>query len=104
MNMTASWDLVADIGGTNARFGVIHGEEHKIIKEFYHSVREYPNFSEVISLLLAEIKSSLGFQHSPKRVCFAVAGPTDSEHICFTNSHWEFSKTEFEPVRDLEKI
>ena len=27
MNMIASWDLVADIGGTNARFGVIHGEE-----------------------------------------------------------------------------
>ena len=94
MSMTASWDLVADIGGTNARFGVIHGEEHRIIKEFYYSVSEYPNFSEVIFLLLAEIRSSLGFKHSPKRVCFAVACPADSEHISFTNSHWDFSKTE----------
>tara|TARA_A100001015_G_scaffold281529_1_gene344876 strand:- start:91 stop:1080 length:990 start_codon:yes stop_codon:yes gene_type:complete len=92
--MAVPWDLVADIGGTNARFGVIQGEENKIIKEFNHSVLEYPKFSQVISTLLTQVGTSLGLNHSPHRICFAVACPADNEHISFTNSHWKFSKTE----------
>ena len=56
--MAVPWDLVADIGGTNARFGVIQGEENKIIKEFNHSVLEYPKFSQVISTLLTQVGTS----------------------------------------------
>ncbi len=111
--MAVPWDLVADIGGTNARFGVILSGDQKITQEFHHSVREYPKFSQVISALFSEIRISLGLKYAPQRICFAVACPADSEHISFTNSHWEFSKTdlfcelgcqELEIINDFEAV
>ena len=87
------WDLVADIGGTNARFAALREGQLESEFEFYHSVEEYPQFSDLIVKLRDEIALATGFVGAPHSVCLAVACPADAEHISFTNSHWEFTKT-----------
>ena len=42
------WNLVADIGGTNARFAALREGQLESEFEFYHSVEEYPQFSDLI--------------------------------------------------------
>ena len=87
------WNLVADIGGTNARFAALREGQLESEFEFYHSVEEYPQFSDLIVKLRDEIALATGFIGAPHSVCLAVACPADAEHISFTNSHWEFTKT-----------
>ncbi|MFY9332602.1 MAG: glucokinase [Porticoccaceae bacterium] len=89
-----AWNLVADIGGTNARFSAILEGQLESEFEFHHSVEEYPQFSDLIVKLRAEIIEATGLTGAPKGVCLAVACPADVEHIAFTNSHWQFTKTQ----------
>ncbi len=90
--MPVSWDLVADIGGTNARFSAFAKGDLTSTYEFHHSVREYPAFSQLIDILREEIARVTGWASPPQRVCLAVACPPDTDMIRFTNSHWEFSR------------
>ena len=92
--MSQVWNLVADIGGTNARFSAILDGELESKFQFLHSVDEYPEFENLIEILLEEIGEATGWSSKPKRACFAVACPPDTEIISFTNSHWKFSQTE----------
>ena len=87
------WSLVADIGGTNARFSAVPQGQLESEYEFHHSVEEYPQFAGLIGGLLAEIAEATGWNCPPESACFAVACPADTEVITFTNSHWEFTKT-----------
>ena len=96
--MNANWNLVADIGGTNARFAALLDDGSlESPHEFHHSVEQYPQFADLIDGLLAEISEATGWDNPPSNVCFAVACPADSEEISFTNSHWQFSKTQLHP-------
>ena len=42
------WNLVADIGGTNARFSAVLEGQLESEHEFHHSVEEYPEFAGLI--------------------------------------------------------
>jgi glucokinase len=46
--MTVDWNLVADIGGTNARFSAIPVGELESQYEFHHSVEEHPEFVDLV--------------------------------------------------------
>ena len=98
--MSQAWNLVADIGGTNARFSAILDGELESEFQFLHSVDEYPEFENLIEILLEEINEATGWTSPPSRVCFAVACPPDTETISFTNSHWTFSQTELKNLLD----
>ena len=98
------WNLVADIGGTNARFAALREGQLESEFEFYHSVEEYPQFSDLIIKLRDEIAQATGFVGAPHSVCLAVACPADAEHISFTNSHWEFTKTHLLEWFGCEKL
>lgn len=90
--MHSNWNLVADIGGTNARFAAYVCDDANITYEFHHAVSEYPQFDQVLKVLMADIAVTLGGWCPPQRVCFAVACPVDNNLIRFTNSHWHFSR------------
>lgn len=90
MKMTTSWDLVADIGGTNARFSVVHHGERRDSIHLHYSVKDYPEFYKVIEIVIEELREFSGLTSAPNQVCFAVACPADSESITFTNSRWKF--------------
>ena len=81
--------LVADIGGTNARFAIAtHFNKETNELELAHikklSSNEFESFSHVIQAYLDSIPSV------PSRACFAVAGPRKDDTVFLTNLGWQF--------------
>ena len=102
--MHISWNLVADIGGTNARFAAYLADQPEVLYEFHHAVNEYPQFDQVLGVLTAEIEEMCGWRCPPEQVCFAVACPVDNEIIRFTNSHWAFSRDQLMSTLNCRKV
>ena len=98
------WNLVADIGGTNARFSAVLEGQLESEHEFHYSVEEYPEFAGLIGGLLAEIAEATGWNNPPVNACFAVACPADTEVIAFTNSHWKFTKISLKQALGCENL
>ncbi|MCG5243010.1 glucokinase [Azospirillum doebereinerae] len=87
---SASPILVADIGATNARFGLIDG---RVIREVrILRCAEYPSLESAASAYLAAVGlAETGTPGRPRRGAFAVAGPVTGDHVAMTNLVWEFS-------------
>jgi glucokinase len=100
----AHWNLVADIGGTNARFAAMVDGQMETEYMFHYSVSDYPQFYGLIDRLLEEIAEVTGWSSSPDQACLAIACPADHEQIVFTNSDWEFSKTYLEKALGCKKL
>jgi len=76
--------LIADIGGTNARFATVEGGE--IRGETYLKVADFPGPVEAARHYLE------GRGAPPSRAAFAVAGPvTGADAFELTNHPWKFS-------------
>ena len=56
------WNLVADIGGTNARFSAVLEGQLESEHEFHHSVEEYPEFAGLISAAASRNRRSDGLE------------------------------------------
>ncbi|WNO09782.1 glucokinase [Teredinibacter sp. KSP-S5-2] len=85
--------LVADIGGTNARFALVTGvNKHGFVFESAQtlSTNNYSSFADVVEHYLQSLKG-IDIHHA----CFAVAGPVSGDYIEFTNLDWGFSKQDF---------
>lgn len=89
--MNKSVHLVADIGGTNARFAyVIPGSDELLgIKIF--PCADFPLFIDAIRAYMDQ--SDFEFVD---KICLAVAGPVESDWIDLPNNHWAFSRTELQ--------
>jgi len=89
---TDTWNLVGDIGGTNARFGINRGPtgDHQHIATY--KVADYPDFSDVLRHLMEDIRRLGLAQGAPMAACFAVAGPPHLDTVSFTNSSWQFTR------------
>lgn len=99
--------LVADIGGTNARFALCPRGEARVERMKTLSARDFPDISTAISTYL----DSVG--QRPVEACFAVACPARDDQIEFTNSTWRFSRQtlaaqfswrRFKTVNDFEAL
>ncbi|WP_067903569.1 glucokinase [Nocardia vaccinii] len=82
--------LVADIGGTHARFGLIGelgGEpfEVRILR-----CADYPDLVAAVENYL----DRMPFAVRPSMACAAVAGPVRGDRFRLTNAHWDFSISE----------
>ena len=80
--------IVADIGGTNARFATYTPDESGIIRHEDPLRFRSADFNE----LAGAIKAYL--EQTGRRVdgaCVSIAGPTDSDRIEMTNLDWSFS-------------
>ena len=75
VQMGVSTVLLGDIGGTNARFALVHGEHQPIVQERILSTGDYPD-------LLAAAQAYLQEAGQPviRRACVAIANPIDG--IC----------------------
>ncbi len=81
--------LVADIGGTNARFSIVTGrseEGYQLSQGRDLATAEYATFEACVQAYLDGIEGE-----QPKRACLAVAGPVAGDEIRFTNVNWVFS-------------
>jgi glucokinase len=76
--------LLADIGGTNARFALVRGGEIGPIEHV--RVADYPTSADAIAGFLA--------RHATGGVAtaaiFGIAGPIESNRVVLTNSPWVF--------------
>lgn len=82
------FDLVADIGGTNARFAVVERNKVDLRDVQILTAAEFPTIEAALQQYLAKLAIA------PQRACFAVACPPDEEIIQFTNSPWRFPPKE----------
>ena len=86
----ASPILVADIGGTNARFGLIDGRlvrDTRVLR-----CADYASIEDAAGAYLSAVGlAAPGTPGRPRRGAFAVAGPVTGDHIAMTNLVWQFS-------------
>jgi glucokinase len=97
--------LVADIGGSNARFGWISSPDSGINHIQTLPVSEFATpilaSQQYLSHLAALLKDDY---QAPHCAAFAVATVASSDEIQFTNSHWNFSKTQVKAALGLERF
>ena len=76
--------LVADIGGTNARFALaaVKGETINVTDAQTFRAEDFETIRDAADAYLESIGEK------PKRAAFAVAGPVGEKVIAFTNSPW----------------
>ncbi|MBB5780167.1 glucokinase [Nonomuraea jabiensis] len=84
--------LVADIGGTNARFGLVTSSGARPANVAVLAGSDYETLPEAVAAYLAEHAGGV----RPGAACLAVAGPIDGDRYRLTNSAWAGS------VRDLD--
>ncbi|WP_153101142.1 bifunctional transcriptional regulator/glucokinase [Paraburkholderia hayleyella] len=77
--------LLADVGGTNARFALetAPGEMGKV---HVYPCAEYPGIAEVIQKFLKDTKVA-----RVNHAAIAIANPVDGDQISMTNHDWRFS-------------
>jgi len=90
--------LIADIGGTNARFALAEYSGRSITLSDARNFRA-EDFETVRDAADAYLKS---VSTRPVRGCFAVVAPFNNSEIIFTNSHWRFRPDEFETALGMD--
>lgn len=90
--MTAAPFLVADIGGTNARFALAFRDKERGFR--LEQIRRLKNedFEELRDAAQAYLQSCEGTR--PELGCIAVAAPVTTPLIRLTNSNWRFTADE----------
>jgi glucokinase len=86
--------IVADIGGTNARFGLVTGFDAGPGQVSVEQKRQYPSadFLDFASAFECYRDSLAGV--NPARACIAIAGPVKGDRVRVTNLGWNISATE----------
>jgi glucokinase len=77
-------DVVADIGGTNARFAVVRNGELRNVKTL--PVHAFEGVVAALQAYLASEKPG----YAVSRFCLAVAGPVQDQKAMLTNAQWAF--------------
>ena len=93
--------LVADIGGTNARFALAEqgGDAGLVVRDAQTFRAE--DFETIRDAADAYFES---VGEKAAHACFAVAAPVGGDEITFTNSHWKFRPTEIEAALSLKQL
>ncbi|PAJ72566.1 glucokinase [Pseudoalteromonas sp. NBT06-2] len=96
--------VVADIGGTNARFALVTEFDKSTMKFKIEQSQTYP--SENYSCLESVLTHYLEFVSSfaPKYACLAVAGPIKGESVRLTNLGWNFVVSDIKQAFNFEKL
>lgn len=82
---STTW-LVGDIGGTNARFGLV-SPDGTLLHSRVLADADYPGIAEAIEAYLAD----RGGLPRPRRGAIAIASPVVGDEVRMTNHPWAFS-------------
>jgi glucokinase len=91
--------LVADIGGTNARFAIFFDNSGMLSNEQSLSCERYPGPVEAIEAYIKETNAP-----RPYEIAMAVATPVTGDRIKLTNNHWAFSVEETRQTLGLDRL
>ncbi len=94
--LTGSIALVADIGGTNARFalasnGELHSDSVQVLP-----CNDFDNLNYAVNHYLTEQQAHVD------RACMAFACPVSGANISMTNNHWNFDKAAMQDTLRLK--
>src|SRR5262245_44523139 len=90
--------LVADIGGTNARFAVIDIDTLELSNIKHFLCLEHPSLVDAAMTYLG------GLSIAPRYGAFAVAAPIHGEIISLTNSSWRCSRAQLRDAIAIEDL
>ena len=90
--------LVADIGGTNARFALVGAEELPRDERVLPGA-DYPDIVSAIEAYLGQVGGP-----RPREAAFAIANPITGDWVKMTNHTWEFSIEETRKRLGLEQL
>lgn len=91
--MTTSLQIVADIGGTNARFACAVGGSNELQQVQILQCADYPGIEQAARAYLARLPPG-----KVEALCLAIAGPVEQDPIRLTNNPWVFSRAELAAV------
>ncbi len=92
--------LVADIGGTNARFALASRDKNGIVIRDSQTFRaeDFETIRDAADAYLEAVTAK------PKAACFAVAGPVSDDVIDFTNSPWVLEVATIKAALGLDRF
>ena len=90
--------LVADIGGTNARFAYKDDVSNELSNFSYLKCTDFENIFDAIKYYQEENHLHI------KNMSIAVASTTKHDAIKFTNNHWNFKQSEVFEYFKLDKL
>lgn len=79
--------LLADIGGTHARFGWLPGPGEHVAHVRRLAVADYPDVTAAARHYMEQLPAA----DAPRAAAFAVATAVQGDRVSFTNSAWSFS-------------
>ena len=97
--MSASrFNLVGDIGATNARFALV-AADGTLARNANLLCDDHPTIAEAIEAYLAQTGAG-----RPSRAVLAVATSPHGDRVSFTNNPWTFSKAELSAHLGVERL
>ncbi len=92
--------MVADIGGTSARFALtdLRGEELRLSQQRLLSCAEFASFQHAVEHYLESVGER------PARAAIAVASPGGGNEIRLTNRAWSFGRSELQKSLGLDAL
>lgn len=97
VGLSNRYALVADIGGTNARFALVAPGQLQPEQQLTLSVDDFETIDAAIRAYLSQ--TGIDATQVPVEACLAIACPTSGDLISMTNNGWCFSRSELQ--RDL---
>ena len=96
--LSANERLIADIGGTNARFALL-SPSGQIHQEIVLPCADYPDILSAITAYLTRIGNP-----TIDEAAMAIANPLTSDSVKMTNHNWAFSIAETRDALKLKKL
>jgi glucokinase len=97
--------LLADIGGTNARFGWLAENSDEIAHVSTLRGSDHAGVGHAAQAYLRELAQTLGADYrAPCAAAFAVATPVAGDEVLFTNSGWAFSREATRQALGLQEL
>ena len=91
--MNKSVQIVADIGGTNARFAYVESGSDELQGIEIFPCSDFPFFVDAVRAYMDHGRAYMDHGHvdNVDSMCLAIAGPVASDWIDLPNNHWAFS-------------
>jgi len=97
--------LVADIGGTNARFGWLEAGSAEVMHVATMAAAGHAGPADAAAAYLRQVAQALGARYrAPRAGAFAVATAVGGDRVEFTNSPWAFSRRAAQHDLGLEEL
>jgi len=93
--------LLADIGGTNARFALQGADRHVFEDVEVLACTDYATLGEAMQAYLGRAAARGLAVEGLRHAALAIANPVEDDRVSMTNHHWSFS---IEALRDDQRL